>query len=128
VVPIGIDVERVSYVNAEGLVERVLGPGEVVTRPRDFFVYWTRKESVVKATGVGLRVALTDVTVSRPHLPPRLLSHPGMPTMAASMLDFEPRRGYVASLTALCRAMPEVRVMDTVTLLKAPDRSPAVEE
>jgi 4'-phosphopantetheinyl transferase len=119
VAPIGIDVERVSDVGLDDLVGRVLGPDEVVARPRDFFVYWTRKESVVKATGTGLRVPLRDVLVSSAASPARLVSCPGMPAGAASMLDLDPGCGYVGALTVLAPVLPVVRQMDAGTLLAA---------
>ena len=44
---------------------------------RDFFTYWTRKEALVKATGDGVAVPLSEVVVTPPGTPPALLGYPG---------------------------------------------------
>lgn len=72
-VPVGFDVEAVDRrFQVERLARRILSPAEYSLgredagpwSPRWFFRYWTLKEALVKAAGVGLRVSLRSVEVS----------------------------------------------------------------
>jgi 4'-phosphopantetheinyl transferase len=121
VAPVGIDVQEVADVDPDGLAERVLGPAERITGPRDLVVYWARKESVLKATGAGLRTPPSRIQVSRPDAPARLLRPAGIPGLHATMLDLEPGDGYVAALTVLLPRLPEVRELDAGPLVAGAD-------
>lgn len=101
--PVGVDVERVRSLDLDAVGRVVLGPGEVAGHPADFAVYWTRKESVVKATGEGLRVPLSQVLVTAPDEPPALRSYRGAP-LAASMSGLNPGAGYLGAVTVLSPA------------------------
>lgn len=80
-VPVGIDVEQERDVEVDGLVRMTLSAAELeawaaVPEPdRDaaFFTYWSRKEAILKATGRGLSIAMTKVTVTPWDQPPRVL-------------------------------------------------------
>ncbi|MET0763894.1 MAG: 4'-phosphopantetheinyl transferase superfamily protein [Blastococcus sp.] len=103
--PVGLDVEEDTAPDAHprrrSVVRRVVSGAEPAPRTtQEFLRYWTRKESVVKATGVGLTIDLRSVLVSGPQEAPALLGYRGR-TPAASMLDLEPATGYVAALTVL---------------------------
>lgn len=69
-VPVGVDVELInSRTDVASLAQSVLSPSERSTMPsatdrQAFFTYWARKESVLKATGRGLSVALNSVDVA----------------------------------------------------------------
>lgn len=57
--PIGIDIEHIRP-PSPGLYRRIASPaewrlGQGMTQPRLFFRFWTAKEAVLKAEGVGLR-------------------------------------------------------------------------
>ncbi|MEU4568851.1 hypothetical protein [Micromonospora sp. NPDC023956] len=78
---IGVDVER----------------HEGADRPADDLTQWCRRESVVKATGDGLRVRIRDVRISPPSDPPRLLAYPGRPGLRARLWDLHPGPGYLAA-------------------------------
>ncbi len=101
VAPVGVDVEQVVEVDTGGLARTVLHPDEPVAGPDDFFVYWTRKEAVVKATGDGIAAGLRKVRVSPPHQPPALLAYPGRPELAAHLVDLSPGGGYRAAVAVL---------------------------
>ncbi|WP_157749057.1 4-phosphopantetheinyl transferase [Micromonospora echinospora] len=79
---IGVDVER-----HDGADDR---------SPTDL-AQWCRQESVVKATGDGLRVRIRDVRIGPPSGPPRLLAYPGRPGLRARLWDLRPGPGYVAA-------------------------------
>ncbi|MEV6532166.1 4'-phosphopantetheinyl transferase family protein [Streptomyces sp. NPDC048448] len=75
---VGIDVEEISTsVSPAELLPHVIGPAEPRTPAHatasGFHRMWTRKEAVLKATGQGLRVPLSDVGVSAPEEAPRVL-------------------------------------------------------
>jgi 4'-phosphopantetheinyl transferase len=115
--PVGVDVEAIAAV-APDLGEHVLGPDEAVAGPRDFYTYWVRKESVVKATGDGLRVRLSGVLVGRPDEPPRLIAYPGMEPPPAAMADLCPEGDYAAAVTVLTAAPVAVHEEDAAALLR----------
>lgn len=99
--PVGLDVERLVARDVTRLAGRVLGDGEHSGCLVDFYRYWTRKESVVKATGAGIVVGLRRVQVSPPDEPPRLLHYLEEDSIVASMSDLAPGGDYVACLTVL---------------------------
>jgi 4'-phosphopantetheinyl transferase len=68
---------------------------------RDCFTYWTRKEALVKATGDGVAVPLSEVVVTPPGTPPALLGYPGQAGLAAQLRDLSPDPGYVGALALL---------------------------
>jgi 4'-phosphopantetheinyl transferase len=96
--PVGVDVELVTTQDHAALTDQILGPDE---RTGDFYTYWTRKESVVKATGDGLRVPLRDVRVSAPDEAPALRGYPGRPDLRAWLRDLAPGQDYRGSVTVL---------------------------
>jgi 4'-phosphopantetheinyl transferase len=123
--PVGVDVEVLHAVDLDTLPASVLGAGEQVTDERGFFRYWTRKEAVVKATGDGLRVPLTQVLVGRPDAPGRLLSYPGRPGLVASITDLDAGADYAAALAVLHPRRAAVTPLDAAGLLAAGHGGPA---
>src|SRR4051812_29214339 len=102
VAPVGLDVERISDVDIEGLSRLVLHEDEKAADPDAFFTFWTRKEAVVKATGDGLGAPLAQVRVSEPNEPPELLAYPDRAAPpAAHLVDLRPADGYRAALALL---------------------------
>jgi len=70
--PLGVDVEQLREMNdAEALAKRFFAGDEIdrvlgsagLARQRAFFLCWTRKEAVLKSTGVGLTVSTRSVHV-----------------------------------------------------------------
>lgn len=100
---LGVDVEPARVPDdARALLRSVASPDERA-EPGDVLGYWTRKEAVLKATGDGLRVPMTDVTVTAPHLPPALLAFRNRPDLPArtAMVALAPGDGYLAALAAI---------------------------
>jgi len=127
--PVGIDVEEIGHhdpAELERLAVDVLAPEEHAAlaqltgrdRERGFLTYWTRKESLVKATGDGLGVPLDTVVVSRPSDPPRLLRWGAQaPGVALHALDVP--RGVVGTLAVLGDRPVHVLGHDAGPLLRA---------
>jgi 4'-phosphopantetheinyl transferase len=103
VAAIGVDVESTTRpVDVASLLRRVLSPDET-GGPGDFTSFWTRKEAVLKATGDGLNVPMTDVTVTGADLAPALLDFRGRPDLAARMrmATLAPGGDYAAVLAVI---------------------------
>jgi 4'-phosphopantetheinyl transferase len=100
---VGVDVQQVQDDSVDELSPLVLASSEAghVEVARDFFTYWTRKEALVKATGDGVTVPLSEVVVTPPGTPPRLLGYPRQDGLAAQLRDLSPDLGYVGALAVL---------------------------
>jgi 4'-phosphopantetheinyl transferase len=112
-VPVGLDVERVVPVPA-GDLDAVLTDAERrdlarVPHARSAEAalrLWVRKESLVKATGRGLRADLTRFTVGPALAAPRACGDvDGTPATDAVLVDLRAQEGYVASLAVLAGAV-----------------------
>lgn len=100
-VEIGLDVEDACSDFDLGVVGLAWSHEEWVPRnAEEFFRTWTRKESVVKATGDGISVGLKNVVVSAPIEAPELRRYSGN-KLHARMFDLVPREDYCASLCVL---------------------------
>jgi 4'-phosphopantetheinyl transferase len=110
--PVGIDVEDVTADRlGAALALTVLAPAEqaaLASLPEDrrsdgFLRYWTRKEALLKATGLGLSVSPELVTVTAPGDSPALLAWTATPALAqpAYLHDLDPGPAQVAALAVL---------------------------
>jgi 4'-phosphopantetheinyl transferase len=115
---VGVDVEQVNPdLEVAELTADVLSPAERgASSPVGLLTYWTRKEAVLKATGDGLHVPLSDLTVSGPGEPPALLDWGGT-SRRFQLYDLHPGAGYLATLAVLGRTSSEVRELDGSPLL-----------
>jgi 4'-phosphopantetheinyl transferase len=109
--PVGIDVEqirtaevgelaRLTFSAEERAVFEAVPEGE---RHGAFFTYWSRKEAVVKATGKGMSIALSKLTMSAHDAPPRVLASGSseVDPSRVRMADLEPGHDYRASVAIL---------------------------
>jgi 4'-phosphopantetheinyl transferase len=108
--PVGVDVEDVAAVERADVRPVLLSDDERAARPRwtdrDVARTWTRKEALLKATGHGLAVAPSSVTLGDPDAPGELLRWPaeaGRPP-APRWTDIDP-------------ALDEIELIGTVVVL-----------
>jgi 4'-phosphopantetheinyl transferase len=104
--PLGVDVEEDGGRIGDDIARMLLAPGEAGNEPpgrAGLLAYWTRKEALLKCTGDGLRVPLSDLRVAAPHEPPRLRSWDGRPDLAdrITMHTLDPGPGYAACVALL---------------------------
>jgi 4'-phosphopantetheinyl transferase len=107
---IGVDLEHVRSVFDElAVAQQFFAPAEIaelqeldpIQRVAGFFNCWTRKESYIKARGLGLSLPLDNFQVSlRPGSPAVLLRHDGDSdeTLHWCLRDLSPGSGYVGAL------------------------------
>jgi 4'-phosphopantetheinyl transferase len=110
-VPVGLDVESASRRADAGLIEYALSPAEreavaglsETERSAAFFVYWTRKEAVMKATGKGLKIPLQSITFSPYNTPAKLVasSDPALDPARTRLADLKAADGHRAAVAAL---------------------------
>jgi 4'-phosphopantetheinyl transferase len=131
---VGVDVEVVEPDrDYSGVATHVLSPPERdellalpgSDRPFAFARYWSRKEAVLKATGFGLTLPPSDLTVSGPKEPARVLDWTGGPDRSTSLYlhDLDPGPGYAASVALVDWAGARVVERDGETLLRRTGRS-----
>jgi 4'-phosphopantetheinyl transferase len=108
---VGIDVERLDRSRGTELAKIVLSPAEhahfsrlePAGRSPACYRYWVRKEALLKASGDGLRVPLTDLTVSASDEHPRLVEWAGRPELSnwVEMLDLHIDSTHAASVAVI---------------------------
>ncbi|GAA2513628.1 4'-phosphopantetheinyl transferase family protein [Streptomyces gobitricini] len=118
--PVGVDIEEVA---GEGKVAdlsaAVLSAVErtelerlpAAERARGFIRYWARKEAVLKATGDGLMVEPSLLTVSAPDAPAALLEwrERAEPHLPVRLHDLDAGDGYRAAVAVLGTRCPVAR-------------------
>ncbi len=127
---VGVDVEGPPALgggDGRDLWEAVLRPSEQVLvarlpqelRADAFLGVWTRKEAILKATGDGLDVAMTELEVSPSSAAPRVLASAGhLPPADSIMLaELHPGADYRATLAVITRGPVEVEEAGAEVLL-----------
>ena len=117
---IGLDVEEIDADRSEAIPSVLTDPERAAMDQADdptlwLFRYWVRKEAVLKATGDGLMVPMTDLTVSRPDRPAAVLSFRDDPD-TIELTDLDAGEHHLASLASV-GPLPFVTVHDGSALL-----------
>lgn len=119
--PVGVDVQVVATQECHRLIPSVCTPyeQEFVGTSRDFYTYWTRKEAVLKATGQGLRVPMTDVVITPPEATPSLVALGDQPLPPCQMADLDLAHGCVGAVAALTAAPVEFATIEARGILSS---------
>jgi 4'-phosphopantetheinyl transferase len=131
---VGVDVEAIEPDrDYSGVAAHVLAPPEreeLLALPGGerafaFVRYWSRKEAVLKATGFGLGVPPSELTVTGPKEPARVLDWVGGPERPASLSlhDLDPGPGYAACVALVNWGGDRVVERDGEMLLRLTGRS-----
>ncbi len=99
--PVGVDIEATDAARFSGFADVALHPGEVVPTGEHRAIVWTRKESLLKATGDGLHVDPRSIRVSDADQPARLLEWSGRRQLPSVQLHDLEIPGYAACVTVL---------------------------
>lgn len=125
--PVGVDVEEVRGTDVDGLAGICFSPVELTVfqglpsdeRQGAFFTYWARKEAVLKATGKGMSVVMSKLTLTGHDEAPRVLvsSAVEVDVSVARMVDLDRGAGYRACLAVFSDSSVEVVEHDAEALL-----------
>ncbi len=96
--PVGAGLARLAFAPEERAALQALDPS---ARDWAFFLGWTRKEAVVKASGAGLRADLSGFAVTLEQDAARLLRIDGDSTENWRLHDFRPRHDLAGAIA--CR-------------------------
>lgn len=114
--PVGVDVERIDATDFRGFAAVALHEHERASTLRERAIIWTRKESLLKATGHGLMVDPRLLEMSAPADPPCLVQWAapdppaGTPWLATVPVDPE----FVACIAVLGVRAPQLSVRAAV--------------
>ena len=120
--PVGVDIEQIRRLeNFEGLVKQFFSPREAAAfsrlapaeQPLAFFNLWTRKEALLKATGLGIGSLLHKVEVTfLPGEPASVLSLPAEHWSGCEwdLADLPLPPGYVGALALPARNLRAVEL------------------
>ncbi len=119
--PIGVDVEALRPMTERAaIVQRYFHPGEAADFARvapaeaegAFFRCWSRKEAVVKASGLGMSLDLHRYRVACiPGATPEVLALEGddAPQESWTLIDLDPGPGHVGAVAARRRPLKLIR-------------------
>lgn len=124
---VGVDVEEVRDAEVDGLAGIAFSPAEQAAfelvppakKKEAFFTYWSRKEAVVKATGKGMSVAMSKLTLSAYDELPRVVASnaPEVDIDSVQMADLDAGDGYRACVAVFGTEKPEVTERDATDLI-----------
>ncbi|MFC6015841.1 4'-phosphopantetheinyl transferase family protein [Plantactinospora solaniradicis] len=110
--PVGLDVQELAEgTEVAALSSTVLAPAELrwwagqpaETARTAFFGYWARKEALLKATGHGLAVPMSTITLTPPDVPAQLVEWSGDRPLdgPVRLYDLDAGPGYMAAVAVL---------------------------
>jgi 4'-phosphopantetheinyl transferase len=125
--PVGVDVEEVRAAGVDDLAGISFSPAEQAVfravpeadKRTAFFTYWARKEAVLKATGKGMSVVMSKLTLSPHDETPRVLTSATSEVDIARthMTDLERGPSYRACVAVFADEPPTVFEHDGTPLL-----------
>ena len=114
---VGLDVERERALDdLAAMAAHVSSPAETVPDTVAFFMLWTRKEALLKATGTGLATPMADITLGPSGV--RQWVGADAPDEPMWLRDLHPRPGYRAAVAGIGVAPPVVEA-DGIPVLAA---------
>jgi 4'-phosphopantetheinyl transferase len=114
--PVGLDVEQVRPMgDLAGVAAHACSPDEPVPDADGFFRLWTRKEALLKTTGLGLSGPMSGITLDGPRV--AAWTGEGAPDGPAWVVDLSPRPGHPAAVAGLGAVAPVVVEEDGDALL-----------
>jgi 4'-phosphopantetheinyl transferase len=111
--PVGVDVERVDAASFDRFGDVALHPREQPASGVDPTITWVRKESVLKAHGLGVGVDPRHIWLTSPGSPPELVAWEASDPPSKHVWIFDvhlPGNGYVAAVTVMSDERPSVMV------------------
>jgi 4'-phosphopantetheinyl transferase len=119
--PVGLDVEQARELkDLPSMLQHVCSPAELTgsgpLAPAAFFVAWTRKEALLKATGEGLSSPMNAITLGPDGV--RGWTGDGAPADPVWLHDLQPAPGYPAAVAGLGEPAPAVVEGDGNVLLR----------
>lgn len=127
--PVGVDVEELRAAEVDDLAGVAFSPAELTSfkavpaddRRGAFFTYWSRKEAVLKATGKGMSVPMSKLTLSAHDAPPRVLASETaeVDAAAARMADLDVGPDYRACVAIFGPTPLETTEHDATELITA---------
>jgi len=97
--PVGVDIEPIDGARFSGFADVALHPAERPSTVDQQAVVWVRKESLLKATGDGLRADPRSIRLSDAGEPPRLLEWAGRSDVPSVQLRDLEIVGYAACVS-----------------------------
>jgi 4'-phosphopantetheinyl transferase len=116
--PVGLDVEQVRPLHdLAAMAAHACSPAESVADEAAFFTLWTRKEALLKATGEGLAIPMSSITLDADG--GAAWTGPGAPDGPVWLQDLRPGTGYPAAVAGLGAAPAGFRETDGGPVLGA---------
>lgn len=120
--PVGVDVEEVRAAEVDDLANITFSAAEIDTfravpaaeRRGAFFTYWARKEAVLKATGKGMSIVMSKLTLTGYDEPPQVLDSaaPEVDVASVHMADLDAGPSYRACVAVFAAEAPTVAEHD----------------